>query len=202
MKTVFKYILEVVAKTVWKGGGMAELLHLVRANASNRLFEKLKSNWDKQIEKLGIPSDGYKSAIEYAEKIVQEPQDNVYGIYVLCGGDRVNATAPYEAFIHVNHKLPKTSAAEIRLVWNRFAPKYFDPARQAKLPEVYMGIIYGGLSLAQANVKCNKMRMYLANDADLRFAQVFAPIFTRSVVDRWAASVRGQWLHFERRHPK
>lgn len=166
---------------------------LVRATAENGLFARLKSQWAAELGEDDSPEDFYGVFIKHAESIASEtPQDARYGIYVLVGDD-----GSMHGLVHVNHKLPNTSAAEVRLVWTLLAPKYM--AESIDLVEfggLMAGFINGGIELARTEMRAQSMKMLVQNPTDRQYAATVAAVL-QSMQPTLRADVRAGWLHVD-----
>jgi len=171
-------------------------LQLVRATPQNGIWSRLEKAWQSQLETHDAPQDWAKPYLEHARSIVAEsPQEARYGIYVACGSREGNPSTPYEGFVHVNFKLPKTSAAEIRLVWNRIAPKYqFEDLRE-EVGDIQSAFINGALGLSEDHGKNPPIRMFLGNPIDQQFGRNFSRIISGIPGMQIKAIVRGNWLY-------
>lgn len=173
---------------------------LFRATPENQLFECLKREWDSQMEgQDDAPSESYEPFLNHAAGIANEkPQDAKYGVFILAEDDGHGEPAPpYEGVVHINHKLPKTSAAELRMVWSLIAPKYqvepFDPRHFARLTA---GFLTGGIHLCGTKMPASRMRMYLGNAIDREHAQIVAAMLEERD-NTLSVAVKGSWLHLE-----
>ena len=174
-------------------------LRLVKATIGNGVWGRLLTSWDKQLRTHGAPKGWAQPYLDHATGIVGEGgRDPRYAIYVACGERNGKPSAPYEGFVHVNFKLPKTPHAEIRLVWNRIAPKFqFDDMR-TQVADVQAAFLFGALELSVARRAKPPVKMFLANPIDIAFGRNFALIVNRVPGMNLNALVRGNWLHISR----
>lgn len=165
---------------------------LIRATAENGLLERLKNDWDRQLAGDDEPRDYYEVWIERAREIASEdPADPRYGIYVLQTDFDEKSL---DGIVHVNHKLPRTSDAEVRLVWSILAPKFSRvEAETEELSEVVGGFLYGGLRLAATEMQADAMRMYLQNQSERQYARAVA-LALRHFLPDLRVSMAGSWL--------
>lgn len=177
------------------GEPMAKL-QLIRAAPNDGLWAALRSSWDRQLKRHKAPVDWAEPYLSHAESIIAEaPPDHRYGIYIACGGsNRSNAGAPYEGFVHINFKLMYSSAAEVRLVWNRIAPKYQFEDLKESVAAIQATFLVGAISLSANNNKKPPVKMFLGNPIDLSFGRSFA-LFINAMPSNIKAAVRGNWLH-------
>lgn len=139
-----------------------------------------------------MPVEVLNTLFAYGDQVVsRHASSEKYGIYIL-GAD--GGPAPYHAFVHVNHKLPRTTNAELRIVWMRFAPKYSND--QDGMIEVFSGVLFGGLEFA-AGAKIPGMKMYLGDPTERRFAASFSASINKLAVDTLHSAVKGSWLHVD-----
>lgn len=174
------------------------MFSLVRASYQNGVFSELEAQWLAQSAELNPgeePGDFMPTMMDHARKIAaEEPQDRKYGIYAL-----VNPQAPgersYEGLIHVNHKLPNTTAATVRMVWNLLAPRY-DYDQPDQIAAIMASYLIGGIKLCRSDMRAGALQMYLHNGTDRRYA-VGAVGVLREIHAELSIDVRGSWLHIE-----
>jgi len=170
------------------------MLQLIKATSTNGIWARLLQGWEKELKKHGAPKDWAKPFLEHATKIIAD-DDSRYSIFVACGGSKGAPRAPYDGFVHINFKLMKTSAAEIRLIWNRVAPRYqFEDLRE-QLGEVQATFISGAMDISSKHPKRPPIKMFLGNPADIAFGRNFALIISHITAMRIKAVVKGNWLH-------
>ena len=171
-------------------------LRLVRATPENNLWKRLHTNWKVHIERHGIPGGWAEPQLAHAEKIAAEPnQDRRYGIFVVCYGANNQGGAPYEAFVHINFKGNGTQKDEVRLSWNRFAPRYqVEREHRRRLAAIQATMISGAMALASRGSRTIPVRMFLGNDLDREFATYFAAALGRITGGKLQAAMVGNWL--------
>ena len=140
------------------------MLQLVRATCHNGIFRQVSDQWraPNLIEYNDVlePEDYFPTMMEHAAKIAEEvPPDRKYGIFCLVG-TQADGTPSYEGIVHVNHKLPNTSAATLRMVWNLLAPKYDYEGAEA-LARITASYVLGGIQLCRADMRSSALQMYL-----------------------------------------
>lgn len=171
-------------------------LELIHATAENGIWKKLSASWDKQLKQHSAPAEWAAPFMEHASKIVEENgKDDRYAIYVACGP---GGKPPFEGFVHINFKLMKTSGAEIRLVWNRLAPRFQFEDLRDQVSEVQSTFLIDSLKISAAHQRQPPVKMFLGNPIDLSFGRSFAQISSRIPAMRLNAAVRGNWLHISR----
>jgi hypothetical protein len=171
----------------------------VKATPQNRLFGRLRADWEKQAHSLRIPAASLKSWMDYADEIAAEdPTDERYGIFIVCGGNSAAPRAPFLACAHVNHKLPRTRHAEVRVVWHKVAPKFDGRAGEQGLAQALSGIISGAVSLSAGAGMSGKSKVYLENPIDRRFGHSFVQIVNEFGIDGLKARMQGTWLNLEK----
>lgn len=169
-------------------------MQLIQSTKENALWARLRTSWDKQLKHYGAPGDWVVPQLDHAEKIIQDA-DPRYGIYVACGGKLGMPSAPYDGFIHVNFKLPNTTASEIRLVWNRVAPRFQFEDLRADVVEIQSTFIFGAMELSQVQGRKIPVKMFLGNPIDQAFGRSFSQIVSRMSGMQISAAVRGNWMH-------
>ena len=168
---------------------------LVKATPANGIIGRLIAEWDHQLTSHKVPRQALASIRTYEAQI----QPNaVYGVYVLCTADGMGGgTAPFDAFVHINHAYPKTPNPVLRLIWSRLAPRLHwttDPASEHA--RVFAAIITNALALSLGELKSSEIKFYLYNAADLAFGRMFAS--TSSLPQfNFDVAVRGAWLHIK-----
>lgn len=174
-------------------------LVLKRATPENGLFNRLKAEWDSQFAQLeDAPEEYYRPMMSHAEGISKEdPQDKVYGIFVLCDLDEKGDILGCEGMVHINHKFPKSNDPELRMVWNLLAPKY-DGNEEQNVPIsiVLAAFFVEGIRLCMADMKSKSMRMYLGNAMSREFALAFSGYMANSDPN-FKFALKGGWLHIE-----
>lgn len=130
--------------------------------------------------------------LEHAERICgEDPPDLQYGIYALIR--HTDGTIVYEGFTHVNHKLPNSPDAEVRMVWNTLSPRYETALTPEILADFTVAYISGAIDLAKNSLPANAVRVYLGNATDRQYAQgIMAVMQSRTDVD---VAFAGNWLH-------
>ena len=96
-------------------------MELVRADATNGIFERIKKQWAEQCKEFGEQFDEYAApSIAHAEDIAKaECDQNCYGIYTLVDDGQ------FELIAHFNiARLPQTAGVTLRVVWVLMAPKF------------------------------------------------------------------------------
>ncbi|MCG5240860.1 hypothetical protein ACIU1J_05445 [Azospirillum doebereinerae] len=176
------------------------MFSLVRATIKNGHFTKLEDQWRDQASSLseGVaeePEDYFATMMDHARRIAEEdPEDPKYGIFTLINENAGGGPA-YEGLVHINHKLPRTSKACVRMVWNILAP-HFDYDQQDLIANVMASYIMGGLKLCRSEMKSSSMQMYLLNGTDRQYA-VGAVSLLRELDSELRVNVRGMWLHID-----
>ena len=174
-------------------------LKLVEATAANGIWGRLLTNWEKQLKAHGDPEGWAQPYLDHATKIVNESgNDPRYGIFVVCGERKGVPSAPYEGYVHVNFKLPKTPHSEIRLVWSRIAPRFQFEDLRDQVAEVQATFLFGALELTTSRRAKPPIKMFLGNPIDIAFGRNFALIVNRMPAKRLNALVRGNWLYISR----
>lgn len=171
---------------------------LFRATHGNQLFAALRSEWDTQMAHHDdAPIEYYEPYMAHAEHIAgEQPQDPRYGVFILSEDDgQGSPTTPYEGLVHVNHKLPNTTANEVRLVWSLVAPRYeieeYDSAQFARLTS---GFLRGAIDLCASEMPAPQLRMFLGNAIDRDHACIVAAMLEERD-SSLQASLKGAWLH-------
>lgn len=178
------------------------ILRLLRATKSNQLLNRLRAEWDGELNASedAPPIDAYEPMMAHAQAIVdQRDGDKHYGIFAVvhcddgCEVDR----APYEAFVHIGHKLPNTSDSTLKVLWNLMAPRYqfVDPSA-ADMARIMTAIVKGAFDLSQSHMPAREIKMYLGNTIDREFATTAAAFFATTDASI-SFAVRGSWLHIQ-----
>jgi hypothetical protein len=174
------------------------MLPLVRASSSNGIFPALKEQWRGEIARLYGEDESveyYQTMMQHAQDIAAEdPQDGKYGIYAL-RGESADRTPNYVGLIHVNHKLPNTSASTVRMIWNILRPQY-DYDQPDDIAEVMASYIIGGIRLCRQDMPAKALQIYLHNGTDRRYAAGAAGML-RGLHPELHIVVRGTWLHID-----
>lgn len=174
------------------------MFSLERISVADGRFLELEDQWRSQAAAHNDgeePEDYYPTMMVHARRIAEEsPQDPRYGIYALVNRSD-QGECSYEGLIHINHKLPRTSVATTRMVWNILAPKYDydDPELVATVMASY---VVGGIKLCRSDMRSSALQMYLHNGTDRRYT-VGAVSLLRELNSELRVSVRGMWLHID-----
>lgn len=173
---------------------------LKRATPKNGLFDKLKDDWDAQLASSpDAPTDFYDIMMSHAGKIASEdPQDKVYGVFVLIDETDDKNTQTLEGMVHINHAFPNTAGATLRLVWNLIAPKYqFDEQPdEARLALILSRFLTESVRLAHKDFPSSEVKMWLGNALDREFAGV-AVGFLKVSHPNFNFAISGNWLHIK-----
>jgi hypothetical protein len=179
------------------------ILRLLRATKSNGILTRLKAEWDDELGALedAPPPDVYEPMMAHADKIVSMPNpDPKYGIFAVahCNGDDEHThCAPYEAFVHISHKLPHTSDATLKVLWNLLAPRYqIGEAKPADMARIMSMIVVGAFNLSRTHMPAREIKMFLGNNVDREFATTAAAFLATNDADI-SFAVRGSWLHIQ-----
>lgn len=172
------------------------MYQLKRATCINGSFAQISEQWLAQIAEYNgtsEPEDYLPVMMSHAQQIAGEsPPDRKYGIFYL-EGVRENGSPSYEGLIHVNHKLPNTSAATLRMVWNLLAPKY-DYIDTSAIGSIMASYVVGGIRLCRTNMRSASLQMYLHNGTDRQYA-LGAVGLLKELHPELDVNVRGMWLH-------
>lgn len=171
---------------------MPEGIEFVRADG--KLFRALVKQWDGIFDES--LKQHYAPWLEYGRQIATEdPPHRRYGIYVL--QSTKGKSKVYEAFCHVNHKLPRTSASEVRVVWNTVSPSYETKFTDEKLARLTAGFIFGAIRLSETEMPARVVKLYLNNGVDKQYAAGLAAGLNKTLPD-YSLEIKGNWLHIER----
>jgi hypothetical protein len=171
-------------------------LKLIRATPENGLFASLKKEWNKQFAHDDAPVDSYRPMMEHAERISAEnPQDKRYGIFVLVDQADDDKVLTHEGLVHINHALPRTTKATLRLVWSLIAPHYaYEEIKVEKLANISAGFLIGSLRICGTAMQSRHLRIYLGTPIDRQFAMSLAShMGTKHPKHTFA--VAGSWMH-------
>lgn len=169
------------------------------------LLARLEGSWRKEAEACDLDYDAaWGPHMAHAGTVISEPKPRlwVYGLAHVDAHGRIRA--PFDRIVHVNHKLPKTSYAEVRFVWTTLGPAQAarkDPTTAVSLIGDYM---VAAMETSKIDHKCQTLRMYLPDGVDHQAAQLFvkalgvlrsnvAPSRSGSVA-KLQCRVVGQWL--------
>ncbi|MDB5731107.1 MAG: hypothetical protein JWQ03_1002 [Variovorax sp.] len=172
-------------------------LALIASTNENRLMDRLLTEWAAQLEQLKAPSAALDVVRSYHAAVVP---DKHYAVHVLCrsGSAARGAGSPFEGFVHINHAHPHSKRPVLRLVWNRFAPKYDaaeDPAKEHA--RLFTTVLAQALTMSRNSHRSNEVKIFLCNAADHTHARSFAGQLTGVPGMPFKTSVRGSWLHLE-----
>lgn len=162
------------------------------------MFAVIRKQWDLQLKAKasGAPPEYYDVFMDHAAQIAAEVKaDPKYGLYGLMRGKETQrGYQACDAIAHVNHKLPKTSKAEVRVVWNLLAPRYqYEATSPTDLALILSGLMGQTLALCLNEMKSKRYRMYLGNMADRNFAAAVA--IGLQGLSGFQVAVHGNWLH-------
>lgn len=171
-------------------------LELIRATPANGLFQRLKDEWQAQLAHEDAPTTLYIPMMEHAERISKEdPPDKRYGIFVVARLDDEGNEEAREGLVHINHALPKTSAAALRLVWNLVAPRYaYEEIEPGHLGGILATFLTGALRLSTTDMRSGEVRMYLGNAMDRAFAKMIIERIADQLPE-FKFAIGGGWLH-------
>ncbi len=131
------------------------VLRLLRATKNNNILTRLRAEWDAELaaSEDAPPIDVYEPMMAHADAIVAtRDEDARYGIFAVahCEDGCDTDGPPYEAFVHIGHKLPNTTDATLKVLWNLFAPRYqagdLSPADMAR---IMTAIVSGAFELSK-----------------------------------------------------
>lgn len=176
-------------------------LRLLRATKTNQILDRLRAEWNAQIEAAlddAPPPDAYDPMMDHAQKIIRERDgDRHYGIFAAAHCEGETDQAPYEAFVHIGHKLPNTSDATLKVLWNLMAPRYqISGPSPADMARIMTTIIMGAFDLSQTHMPARQVKMWLGNGVDREFATA-AAAFLATNTPNISFAVRGSWLHIQ-----
>ena len=176
-------------------------LRLLRATATNGIFSRLQEEWDQEFGgEDAPPADAYRPMMVHAEEIIAcRDGDPKYGIFAVahCEDGSDIDCAPYEGFVHISHKLPNTSDATLRVLWNLLAPRYQSvEMRSADLARIMTAIVRGALDLSQSHMPARQIKMYLGNSVDREFATT-AAAFLETNDASISFAMHRSWLHIQ-----
>lgn len=174
---------------------MAEL-ELVQATKSNGVWRRLRTSWERQLKEHNAAAEWAEPQLDHAGQIVDEDgADSRYGIFVACASKGGSPSAPYNGFVHINFRQIGTKKQEIRLVWNRLAPRFQFENLADEASEVQAAFIFGALNISNNLTGKPPVKMYLGNPFDQAFGRSFALIVNRMAGTSLKAAVRANWLH-------
>jgi hypothetical protein len=166
----------------------------------NQIFTRLRAEWDTELRlDEAPPTDLYESMMNHAGTIIEQRDgDPKYGIFAVAhceDGCDVDGP-PYEAFVHISHKLPNTSDATLRVLWNLFAPRHQMDIRAAELARIMTAIVMGAFDLSRTHMPARQIKMYLGNAIDREFATI-AAAFLETNDASISFAVHRSWLHIQ-----
>lgn len=171
-------------------------MQLVRVDASNGIFDKIKQQWAGQCDEYGEQFDEYAApSIAHAQEIADGKLcTDKYGIYTLVDD------AQFELIGHFNlARLPRTAGVTLRVVWVLMAPKYdYADVTPDVLAHVSSGLLAETIMLSKGqtepSMKAEHIKIHLTNIADRRFfaGAAYTLKGSRSLAD---VEIRGNWLH-------
>ena len=169
---------------------MLELVRIYKAE-----FDELRKQWAPYFDgDQDLLYDHCRPHLDHAERICNEnPPDATYGIYALV--ERKGHAISYEGFTHINHKLPRTTASEVRLVWNTLHPKFENDLTPEHLASFTVSYIVGAIKLAKNEMAAESVRVYLGNGTDRRYAEGIAAYMKSGTTTASPIAMKGNWLH-------
>ena len=169
---------------------------LVRASSPSDAWGRLCTSWGRQVKKHGASIDWAEPSLIHATDIIEGRHngDGDYGIFIVCGGTEQSPKAPYEGFIHISFKLIGTPKAEIKLLWNRIAPKYQFEDLKYEVADVLAEFIFGALTISENDYNKIPVKMFLGNPIEQAFGRNFALFMNKIAGTGVKASVRSNWL--------
>ncbi|NEI61397.1 hypothetical protein [Rhizobium leguminosarum] len=158
-------------------------------------FKDLLTQWEPHFDgDSGLLYDHCRPFLDHAERICGEkPQDPTYGIWALINENGGKKT--YEGFTHINHKLPRTPHAEVRLVWNALHPRYENEFEPETLAQFTVSYIVGAIKLAKGDLLAQSVRIYLGNATDKSYAQGIVASMKSEMNGTSPIEFAGNWLH-------
>lgn len=174
-------------------------LELVRATPENGIFDRLKTEWDIQLEHDDAPAGVYVPMMEHAAKVCSEyHQAKGYSIFVVLD-TQPDGTVVHEGLIHINHIFPGTKAPTLRLIWNLIAPRYaYEEVNPKHIASILSTFLAGALKLASDTMPSKEVKMYLGNAIDRTFAEALVKVLGAKIRNLKFA-IHGGWLHIEMR---
>lgn len=178
------------------------VLRLLRATKNNNILTRLRAEWDAELaaSEDAPPIDVYEPMMAHADAIVAtRDEDARYGIFAVahCEDGCDTDGPPYEAFVHIGHKLPNTTDATLKVLWNLFAPRYqagdLSPADMAR---IMTAIVSGAFELSKSHMPARQIKMYLGNTIDREYATT-AAAFLATIDSSISFAVRSNWLHIQ-----
>jgi hypothetical protein len=167
--------------------------HLKRIDSEQ--FADLRQQWKPFFDNNGeLLYEHCRPHIDHAQRIVDEAvPDPRYGIFGLVRTD--GASVVYEGFTHINHKLPRTPDAEVRLVWSTLSPRYETELNGELLAEFTFAYISGAILLANQRMIADQVRVHLGNAIDRQYAQGIVAALRGSHASKVRVALAGNWLH-------
>jgi hypothetical protein len=171
-----------------------KVFSLVRLDGGS--FEKLLEQWKPHFDgDEDLLYEHCRPFLDHAQKICAEnPPDPCYGIWALIR-QHDNGDLHYEGFTHINHKLPKTPNAELRLVWNTLHPRYETEITPELLATFTVSYIVESIKLAKGELSAHSVRIYLGNATDRAYAQGIVASMRTEMGDNSPIEFAGNWLH-------
>jgi hypothetical protein len=133
--------------------------------------------------------------MRHAETIINERcHGSKYGIFIVAeyiGNDKISSN---HGFAHISHKLPRTSDATLKILWNLIAPRYQYSIDEVQIARIMTTFVGGAFDLSRSHMPARKVQIYLGNSIDREFA-VMAAAFLERTGDEIGFAIRGSWLH-------
>jgi hypothetical protein len=159
-------------------------------------FDDLCQRWDAECRAHGeLFADFDPPHISHARSIVSEPvPDKKYGIFALDSDGRV------DAIMHVNRaNLPRTKGFTLRVNWVMLAPRFeFSEVSESDFARIAADIIYGSLLVSEKEMKCENVKIRMANLVDRKFFLAFEQAFQRQPEFSYVG-LQGGWFHLSRK---
>lgn len=168
---------------------------LVRATKPDGVWKRLRVSWKKQLKKHGASLDWAEPSLNHATEIIESRGHDDYGIFVVCSGTQKKPRAPYVGFIHISFKLVGTSKGEIKLIWNRIAPKYQFEDLKYEVADILATFLFDALRMSEKKYKKIPIKMFLGNPIELAFGRNFALFINKMPATSVKALVRSNWLY-------
>jgi hypothetical protein len=172
-------------------------LAFVRVTVENQIFPTLRDEWNAEMSRdgEGPPQDYYRTMMEHAAGIIERrDNDPKYGIFALIQRDDGGIVVGHDGFVHISHKLPNTSDATLRVLWNLLAPRHQQEIDRAKLARITTAFVVGAFELSQTHMPARQIKIFLGNSIDREYATIAAAFLEQNDASISFAVV-GSWLH-------
>lgn len=125
-------------------------MRLVRADVTNRAFDKLEAQWRSDSEQYGEDFRDFAAPyVNYARAIAgEDPIHPTYGIFLLQNDEK------FECLSHCNvARLPRTSGETLRVNWVLLAPQYeYDETPSNSLVHIFVGLFRETIRLSRGDI--------------------------------------------------